>query len=38
MFEFNKVRVVGVTTPCLDNIPDSEGIVAYAAHYGERLG
>ena len=31
MFDFNKVRVVGVTTPCLDNIPDSEGIVAYAA-------
>lgn len=31
MFDFNKVKVVGVTTPCLDNIPDSEGIVAYAA-------
>lgn len=31
MFDFNRVRVVGVTTSCLDNIPDSEGIVAYAA-------
>lgn len=31
MFEFNKVRMIGVTTPCIDEIPDSAGIVAYAA-------
>lgn len=29
--EFNKVRVIGVTTPVVDFIPDSEGIVSYAA-------
>ena len=29
--EFNKVRVIGVTTPVVDFIPNSEGIVSYAA-------
>lgn len=29
--DFNKVRVIGVTTPVVDHIPDSEGIVSYAA-------
>lgn len=29
--EFNKVRVIGVTTPVVPDIPDSEGIVSYAA-------
>ena len=29
--EFNKVRVIGVTTPVVDDIPDSEGIVSFAA-------
>ena len=29
--EFNKVKVIGVTTPVVDFIPDSEGIVSYAA-------
>ena len=29
--EFNKVRVIGVTTPVCEGIPDSEGIVSYAA-------
>ena len=29
--EFNKVRVIGVTTPVVDDIPSSEGIVSFAA-------
>ena len=29
--DFNKVRVIGVTTPVVDDIPDSEGIVSFAA-------
>jgi len=31
MFEFNKVRAIGVTTPVVDDIPDSEGILSYSA-------
>lgn len=31
MFDFNKVRVIGVTQPVIDMIPDSEGILSYAA-------
>ena len=31
MFEFNKVRAIGVTVPVCDDIPDSEGILSYAA-------
>lgn len=31
MFDFNKVEVIGVTTPTVDYIPDSEGILSYAA-------
>lgn len=31
MFDFNKVKVIGVTTPVCEDIPDSEGIVSYAA-------
>ena len=31
MFEFNKVKVIGVTQPVVDFIPDSEGILSYAA-------
>lgn len=31
MFDFNKVKTIGVTMPVVDDIPDSEGIVAYAA-------
>lgn len=31
MFEFNKVRVIGVTQPVCDFIPDAEGILSYAA-------
>ena len=31
MFDFNKVRVIGVTKPVCDFIPDSEGILSYAA-------
>lgn len=31
MFDFNKVRVIGVTQPVVDFIPDSEGILSYAA-------
>ena len=31
MFDFNKVRIIGVTTSCVDEIPDAAGIVAYAA-------
>ena len=31
MFDFNKVRVIGVTKPVVDMIPDSEGILSYAA-------
>ena len=38
MFKFNKVRAIGVTTPVVDDIPDSEGILSYSAQYGERLG
>lgn len=30
-FRFNKARVVGVTTPTVDFIPNSEGIISYAA-------
>ena len=29
--DFNKVRIIGVTTPVVEDIPDSEGIVSYAA-------
>ena len=29
--DFNKVRIIGVTTPIVDDIPDSEGIVSFAA-------
>lgn len=38
MFEFNKVRAIGVTVPVVDDIPDSEGILSYAASHGELLG
>ena len=31
MFKFNKVRAIGVTVPVCDDIPDSEGILSYAA-------
>ena len=31
MFDFNKVRVIGVTQPVVDMIPNSEGILSYAA-------
>ncbi len=31
MFDFNKVRVIGVTQPVVDFIPDAEGILSYAA-------
>lgn len=31
MFDFNKVKVIGVTQPTVDFIPDSEGILSYAA-------
>ena len=31
MFEFNKLRAIGVTVPVVDDIPDSEGILSYAA-------
>lgn len=31
MFDFNKARVIGVTLPVVDDIPDSEGILSYAA-------
>lgn len=31
MFDFNKVRVIGVTQPVVQDIPDSEGILSYAA-------
>ena len=31
MFEFNKVKVIGVTQPVVEYIPDSEGILSYAA-------
>lgn len=30
-FDFNKVRVIGVTQPVVPDIPDSEGIISYAA-------
>ena len=30
-FDFIKARVIGVTTPVVDFIPDSEGIISYAA-------
>lgn len=29
--EFNKVKIIGVTAPVVDFIPDSEGIISYAA-------
>lgn len=29
--EFNKVKLIGITTPVVDFIPDSEGIVSYCA-------
>jgi thymidylate synthase (FAD) len=28
---FNKVRLIGITTPVVDFIPDSEGIISYCA-------
>ncbi|UZS00960.1 thymidylate synthase [Pseudomonas phage vB_PsaM_M1] len=31
MFDFNKVRAIGVTVPVVDDIPDSEGILSFAA-------
>lgn len=31
MFEFNKVKVIGVTQPVVDFIPDAEGVLSYAA-------
>ena len=31
MFDFNSVKVIGVTQPVVDFIPDSEGILSYAA-------
>lgn len=31
MFDFNNVKVIGVTQPVVDFIPDSEGILSYAA-------
>lgn len=31
MFDFNKVRAIGVTVPVVDDIPDSEGILSYTA-------
>lgn len=31
MFDFNKVRAIGVTTPVVEDIPDSEGILSYSA-------
>lgn len=31
MFEFNKIRAIGVTVPVVDDIPDSEGILSYTA-------
>ena len=31
MFDFNKVTVIGATKPLVDYIPDSEGILSYAA-------
>lgn len=31
MFDFNKVRVIGVTQPVVNFIPDAEGILSYAA-------
>lgn len=31
MFNFNKVRAIGVTVPVVDDIPDSEGILSFAA-------
>lgn len=30
-FDFNKVRIIGVTQPVVGDIPDSEGILSYAA-------
>lgn len=30
-FDFNKVKVVGITSPVMDGIPDAEGIISYAA-------
>jgi thymidylate synthase (FAD) len=31
MFDFNKVNVVGITVPTIDEIPDSEGLISYTA-------
>lgn len=31
MFDFNKVRAIGVTVPVVNEIPDSEGILSYSA-------
>lgn len=31
MFDFNRVRAIGVTLPVVDDIPDSEGILSFAA-------
>lgn len=31
MFDFNKVKAIGVTQPVVDFIPDAEGILSYAA-------
>lgn len=30
-FDFNKVRMIGVTVPTIEEIPDSEGLVSYTA-------
>lgn len=31
MFDFNEVKVVGITVPTIKEIPDSEGLISYAA-------
>jgi hypothetical protein len=36
VFDFNKVRVIGVTKPVVDDIPDSEGILSYNRRREER--
>lgn len=31
MFDFNKVRIIGMTQPIVSEIPDAEGLISYAA-------
>lgn len=31
MFDFNKVKIVGITVPKIEEIPDSEGLISYCA-------